>query len=209
MVPVAFQSHDKSLKPTELQYAVELGQKFPTIIAASEDFKAGYNAAGLALSAASEKWRGMVIAIHGAKLNRREASILMRGLGFIKSRVSEVLRVVESDESVFQRYIKGEMGFKAVLAIEQAKTAEQKVAKVQKPRKSNVIRSVSELIGKKLNLVASGWRVSEETTQEFAYACVKNGKRYYFAISIGPDSTGNVAGEGDEGDSSTGGTPAE
>lgn len=116
-IPSAFQSADPSLKPEQLQFAVELGAKFPGIVEQAEALKLEYTKATEALGRVGQKYYGTCNELRKAKLNRRESTLLLKGLGFSKSRVSEMLKVSEVSDELWAKFANQQIGFKATLAL--------------------------------------------------------------------------------------------
>jgi len=192
VLPPAFESHDKELKQEQLQFACELGAKYPKIVTAAQALRENLRGIDTALTAAGDLYRSLVTEVHAAKLNRRESTLLLRGLGMAGNRISEVLRVAELPAGDYNRYIKGEMGFKAVLALDTAKKkaggkdvkAGKKAAK--KPRiiihdlgdkNAQILR---DAIGGMSRLLKGG------TTTEWAHAFVSPQGKFYVAITASP-----------------------
>jgi len=197
VIPPAFQNHG-DLKPAQVQFAVEIGNKFPGIVQAAIDFEQAYSEVLSVSAKAGGKYFTLCSELRIAKMNRRESSLLLRGLGFTKNRVHEILKVSEVDDSIWNQYTAGQVGFKAVFALAgdskdgatvsdtetQVPGWESTAGGIEKtPRARNLIKDCPESIRTRLNAVANGWQV-KETPVEFAYAVVRNGKRFYFAISV-------------------------
>ncbi len=52
-----------------------------------------------------------------AALGRGESTLLLKGLGFVKTRISEILKVSEVSDELWERFASKEIGFKSVLAL--------------------------------------------------------------------------------------------
>lgn len=109
---------DTGLTPEQLLQANELHQKFPAIVIAHKKVKEQEkNLLG--------KWFALCEQLRepgtGVTLNAREMTLILRGLGEPKSRVSEIIRVVSVDDKVWADYKAQVIGFRAVLAIARGK----------------------------------------------------------------------------------------
>jgi len=117
VIPTAFIHHDPTLKPEQVQFAIELGNKFPGIVQQAEALKAETVLAAEALGRMGQKYYGTCNELRKAKLNRRESTLLLKGLGFSKSRVSEMLKVSEVSDELWAKFEGQQIGFKATLAL--------------------------------------------------------------------------------------------
>lgn len=116
-VPEAFKNPAADLKPDQLRFAIELGAKFPSIVNEATALKGAAAEADAALGRMGQKYYGFCSALRDAKLNRRESSILLKGLGFAKNRVYEILKVSEVDQVLWDKFANKQIGFKATLAL--------------------------------------------------------------------------------------------
>jgi len=106
-----------NLKKEQLLFAVELSKKFPKILHESDALKSATVLADEALRGMGQKYFGLCAEFRSAKLNRRESTLLLVALGYNKVRISEILRVSEVDDAIWDKYAKNEIGFKATLAL--------------------------------------------------------------------------------------------
>jgi len=97
--------------------AIELGAKFPEIVNQAEALKLETVHAAEALGRMGQKYYGTCNALRNAKLNRRESTLLLKGLGFSKSRVSEMLKVSEVSDELWAKFSGQQIGFKATLSL--------------------------------------------------------------------------------------------
>jgi len=79
--------------------------------------------AELALGVASDRYRGVASELRVAKLNGREASLLLRGLGFASNRVHELQKVASLPDEQWAKYVEGKIGFKAAFALRNGEPA--------------------------------------------------------------------------------------
>lgn len=105
---------DTGLTESEARFALELQKKRPELVAS-------YRAVKEAEGELKGKWIGLCEHLRkpqedGTMMNAREMSLLLRGLGEPRSRVSEIVRVVTVADPVWLEYKAGIIGFKAALA---------------------------------------------------------------------------------------------
>jgi len=86
-------------------------------VSESETLKTASRDADTALARMGERYFGFCSELRSAKLNRRESTLLLKGLGLAKSRISEILRVSEVTDEVWAKYKAGQIGFNATLAL--------------------------------------------------------------------------------------------
>jgi len=194
IVPVAFEQHDKSLKQEQLAFAIKLGEKFPAVVSAATEMRASFAVVDGAMREAGQKYFGLCSALRVTKMNRRESALLLKGLGFIKSRVSEILRVSEVSDAIWSQYSAKTIGFKAALALDAGKSsaggtdgegAEEEAAKVSAKKAKTKIHEVPASIKNALSALCTEFKrpLKGGNNTEYAAAFVKDGVRYYFAIS--------------------------
>lgn len=123
VVPKEYESHDPALKHPQLAFAIELGTKYPGIVSAAIQFRESMGQAELALGVASDRYRGVASELRTAKLNGREASLLLRGLGFASNRVHELQKVAALPDEQWSKYVEGKIGFKAAFALRNGEPA--------------------------------------------------------------------------------------
>lgn len=198
VIPEAFQAHDKDLNQQQLQFVVELGHKFPRIVEAATALRNGLTAVDKQLGEAAQLYRSLVVEVHAAKLNRRESTLLLRGLGMKANRVSEILRVAELPASEYNRYLKGEMGFKAVLALDTAKKkgkGEEVKAGLKKPARKVVIHDIDDATRLALTSALAGLmkkkRVKGASTEWALRYRATTGDNVYVAVTISPPNAGD------------------
>lgn len=114
VVPPAFEAYDKNLKPMALQMAIQIGSKNPDIVKAALDFREAYGRAG-------EKFFAVASSLRSAKLVGKEATLLMLGLGFSKSRTSEMIRLSSVSDAIWNQYSAQKVGFRVALALDKPK----------------------------------------------------------------------------------------
>jgi len=117
IVPEAFTAHDKSLSPEQLRFSIELGTKFPAIVQEAQALKTSAAEVDASLARMGQKYYGFCSELRKAKMNRRESTLLLKGLGFAKTRVSEILKVSEVDDALWAKFANNQIGFKATLAL--------------------------------------------------------------------------------------------
>jgi len=198
VIPPAFQSHTPGMSDVALAFAIELGEKHPTIVAAGVEFKDAYGRAG-------EKFYGFASALRAAKLLKKEATTLLLGLGLSKSRASEVIKVSSVSDELWAKYSAQSIGFKATLKLANGTPEGEdsggdgassdggtKPAKPVKPALK--IHDVSHAVKKALveaAIVFSNNRpLKKGEKTEYAYAHVVDGVSYYFAVTASPKNAG-------------------
>lgn len=109
---------DTGLTKEQMLQAHELHAKFPAIVAAYTKVKEQENNL-------RGKWLTLCERLRepgdGVTLNSREMTLILRGLGEPKSRVSEIIKVVSVDDKVWADYKANVIGFRAVLKLARAK----------------------------------------------------------------------------------------
>jgi len=134
-VPPAFQGHAKEMSEFALQIAVKLGADHPAIVQAAVEFSEAYGRAG-------EKFFNMASALRAAKLQKKESTLLMLGLGFSKSRASEMLRLSSVSDEIWAQYSTKAVGFRAALALDKPKAEVPPVEPgAENARQSNVVKA--------------------------------------------------------------------
>jgi len=111
------------LSEDQLKLAVALQEQCPAIVAAVREvsqFEAGLRDKYFALCTAIRETQIPVVEGATRTLNRREVTLLLRSLGYTKQRVTEINRVVEVSDEVWQKFKQKELGFRAVLSIARA-----------------------------------------------------------------------------------------
>lgn len=198
VIPPAFESYDKTLKQPQLQQAIALGAQFPLIVGAVQSLKLGLDSADVALKNAAEHYRTVVSEVHSAKLNRKEATVLLLGLGMRANRISEVLRVAELPPPAYKRYMAGELGFKAVLALDSAQKkgkGKEVKAGTKKPNRKVVIHTIGDavrpLIIEALAGLVGKKRVKGASTEWALQYRDKSGSNVYVAVTVSPPNAGD------------------
>jgi len=115
---VEFANADKTLKPEQLQMAASLAVKFPAIVSESVALRSEFAQVDAQLQRAGQRYYGFCSELRRAKLNRRESTLLLKALGYVKTRISEILKVSEVSDEIWAKYSNGQIGFKAALALE-------------------------------------------------------------------------------------------
>jgi len=139
-VPPEFRGHNKDMKPQALQAAITIGEKHPEIVKAALEFHEAYGRAG-------EKFFGMASTLRAAKLVGKEATLLMLGLGFSKSRASEMLRLSSVSDEIWAKYSAKTVGFRAALALDNGTETESSTGGTtetgaENERQSNIVKAV-------------------------------------------------------------------
>lgn len=111
IVPEAFASHDPSLKGATLALAISVGAQHPAIVQAAIDFKQAYGQAG-------ERYYTLLHTLRTAKLQKKEATAVLLGLGFNKGRASELNKLASAKDEVWAKYSAKGISFRAALALE-------------------------------------------------------------------------------------------
>jgi len=190
VIPPAFEAHAPGMKPMALQLAIQLGQKHPAIVQAVVEFRDAYGRAG-------EKYFGMASSLREAKLQKKESTALLLGLGLSKSRVSEIIRVSSVSDAIWNQYSAKSIGFKAAMQLEAGESSdggtddsEDKTDKKKADTKALKIYDVPEFIRLELAQMARGWPrpLKNGKTTEYVFRYQENPKAiaFYFAISAIP-----------------------
>jgi len=112
--PLELVAPDSGLSEGELNFAKELIAKYPRVSVAYKEVKAGEEKL-------KGKWLGLCEALRdpkdGIRLNGREMTLLLKGLGERKQRITEIVKVVSVDDALWEKYKQGILGFRAVLQI--------------------------------------------------------------------------------------------
>lgn len=119
--------NENGLSEDQTKLAMDLQQRCPGIVAAVKEvsqFEAGLRDRYFALCTAIRETQLEVTQGATRTLNRREVTLLLRSLGYTKTRVSEINRVVEVSDEVWEQFKKKELGFRAVLSIARGKPEE-------------------------------------------------------------------------------------
>jgi hypothetical protein len=116
-LPLAFANHDTTLTESQLQAAAAIAGKHADIVKESEHLRLEFDAAGVAMKRVGERYYAFCSELRKAKLNRKESTLLLKALGYVKTRISEILRVSEVDDTIWNQYKDGAIGFKATLAL--------------------------------------------------------------------------------------------
>lgn len=105
---------ETELDEANYQLACDLHAKFPQVAIRNREVKE-------AEGRLAQKYFRLCEALRepgeGMKLNGKEITLLLLGLGYRKQRVTEFRRVIEVADDVWENYKKNVIGFKAVLAI--------------------------------------------------------------------------------------------
>lgn len=105
---------DTGLSESELNFAKELIVKYPAVGVAYKEVKLGEEKL-------KGKWLRLCEALRdpkdGTRLNGREMTLLLKGLGERKQRITEIVKVVSVDDALWAKYKQGILGFRAVLQI--------------------------------------------------------------------------------------------
>lgn len=184
LIPDAFKNH-ANLKPMALQMAVTLGEKHPDIVAAVGEFKAAFNVAG-------DKYITVVSRIRQKKMLRKEATLLLLGLGVHKGRASELITLSAVGDDVWAKYTAQTIGFRAALQLGTGKSSPGGTpAKPVKPATPPLkIHDVQAEVKKALATVCATFKrpLKNGEKTEWAYAHTHDGVNYYFAITTSPKS---------------------
>jgi len=114
VLPPAFEAHDPSLQGASLALAIQVGEKNPKIVNAAHEFK-------VAVGTTGEKYLKLLHALREAKLQKKEATALLLGLGFNKGRASELNKLSTAKQEVWDQYAAKGISFRAALALEDGK----------------------------------------------------------------------------------------
>lgn len=187
VVPVAFEAHDPSLKGVALTLAIQTGEKHPEIVQAAVEFKASVGIAG-------EKYYHLLHALRHAKLQKKEATALLLGLGFNKGRASELNKLSTCKQEVWDKYSGKAISFRAALALEDGKPVKgpdsgnegskptkkkNKIHTLPKPVQSALVGALEPWLAKDSTLPAptkSGQRT------EYGFTYEANGRTLYLQI---------------------------
>lgn len=190
-LPDAFKSHDPKMSPVALALAVEVGKKHPAIVASVVELRS-------AITQAGEKYYTVLHALRSAKLQKKEATAVLLGLGLTKGRASELNKLSACSDEVWAKYSSKAVGFRAALALENgetdgesspggtgeeteapAKRKKHKIHSVPKPLQSYLIEFGNKWLDKDSTLpdaTKSGKRT------EYGFTVESNGKTLYFSI---------------------------
>lgn len=190
VVPPAFAAHDKSLNDSGLAYAVQLGEKHPAIVKAAIEFQDVYNRAG-------EKFFGFASALREAKLLKKEATLLLLGLGLSKSRTSEMIKLSSVSDEVWAKYSAKAVGFRAALALEDGKSSTGGTEEDGEEGEGTTTRKNEKKAPLKIHDIPEKSRVAfldackafsrplkGGKPTEYALACTHDGVNFYIALSV-------------------------
>lgn len=180
VVPAAFENHDKSLKGATLQLAIQTGEKHPEIVQAVTELRA-------AMAVTGEKYYHVLHTLRAAKLDKKSATALLLGLGFLKSVASELNRLSSAKEEVWQQYSAKAIGFRAALALENGKpatnqTSGNETAAPSTPREVAKIHSFPRPVADALRAAVESWLLPDGTRT--LPAPNKSGKRTEYGLTI-------------------------
>lgn len=187
---------DTGLTKEQMIQAAELHAKFPAIVKAYEKVKEQENNL-------RGKWFSLCERLRepgeGVTLNSREMTLILRGLGEPKSRVSEIIKVVSVDDKVWAQYKANVVGFRAVLKLARCKdeategetteTPETEGA-ADKPKDKPVIKTLPKVLQDMLvQYLGANAALMEPTGKgfyEFTYATSINshGRKFTVAIEV-------------------------
>jgi len=188
IVPAELEHHDPKMSQAQLALAVLVARKNPQIVAEGLAFREAYNRAG-------ERYFGMCNALRSAKLVKKEGTALLLGLGFSKSRASEVIRLSSVSDAIWAKYSAGSVGFKAALELdapqeESSAGGTEAEGDAKKPAKAAVKihdlpKEVHVAFTEACALIARPLKKGAKT--EWAYACrTPDGVNFYLAITASP-----------------------
>jgi len=207
IVPLVLTEADKSLTPEQVKFASELGAKFPKVVEAVSHFNKDFATATEKMAAANASYFVMCSELRTAKLNRRESTLLLKGLGMIKQRITEVLRVTEVSDELWAKYEGKALGFRAVLKIARTEDASDETEPTQatvpgtepettvKPLKPQVvIHEIKQpLKGALMQALREAGELRKNGEQtEYALGFVHEDKRFYIALTVGTKVKGEA-----------------
>lgn len=187
IVPTAFEAHDPSLKGAGLTLAIQTGEKHPEIVQAAIEFKASVGLAG-------EKYYHLLHALRNAKLQKKEATALLLGLGFNKGRASELNKLSTCKQEVWDKYSGKAISFRAALALEDGKPVKgpdsgnegdkpsKKKAKIHalpKPVQAALVTALEPWLAKDSTLPAP---TKSGNRTEYGFTYEANGRTLYLQI---------------------------
>lgn len=190
VLPTAFESHDPSLKGAGLQLAIQVGTRHPEIVQSVVELKASIAQAG-------EKYYHVLHALRAAQLPKKEATALLLGLGFSKSRASELNKLSSVKDEVWAKYSEKSIGFKAALALENGGSSAVGTSHsgnegdAPTPRKKNKIHSLPKPVSAAIMEAVTPWLAKDSTLpkpmksgkrSEYGFTVEQNGLTLYFQI---------------------------
>lgn len=117
VLPDAFKNHDLKMTPENIRFAVELGEKHPAVVESVVALQSSLHELENVAKVAGEKYFRTVKALRETKLNRREATLLLKGLGFSKVTASKLQKVAEVSPELWAKYEAKQLGFNATLLL--------------------------------------------------------------------------------------------
>lgn len=189
-------NHAPGMSAIQLALAGKLAQEYPAIVKAAEDFRDHYVRTG-------EKYFTLCKTVRDSKLAKKAATALLLGLGFPKSRASEIITVSAVSDELWAKYSAQSVGFKATLKLanpkpevppseqatqggetetetETAPAPRAKPVKIHDITDENVKAALREVV----TVFNRPLKGGEKT--EWAYAHRLDGVNYYFAITASP-----------------------
>lgn len=143
ITPVTVETLENShgLKPADAKRAALLQIKFPEVVQAVDDIARQETLLGDKYFELCSRLRAAKVEVNAEpsakgeepkttkrNLSRDEVTVLLRSLGYAKSRVSEINRVIEVTDEIWAQYANRSLTYRSTLAIargkEEAKTAE-------------------------------------------------------------------------------------
>lgn len=173
VVPAAFKN--TSLKGASLTLAINTGVKHPEIVQAVTELAGAMQAAG-------EKYYHVLHTLRAAKLQKKEATALLLGLGLTKGRASELNKLSSAKEEVWKKYSEKTVGFRAALALENGKSSP--VGTPGKKRVVAKIHSVPKDIQTMIAESVKGWVKPNKDGKrtEYGFTVEQDGITLYFQI---------------------------
>jgi len=187
VVPTAFEKHNpKDINGTRLQMAIAVGAKNPLIVSAVEGFRDKMGEAGKA-------YYNVVKALREAKLPKKEATLLLLGLGLAKSRASELNKLSTVKEEVWAKYHEGTIGFRAALQLEEGKVppGKQEDGSGKTRKEKAKIHTLPKPLQPMLVELGTVWLAKDSTLPkamksgnrtEYGFTYEANGQTLYFGI---------------------------
>lgn len=177
-LPEAFRNHDPKMKPAALQLAIATGAKHPEIVHSVVELASAMQNAG-------EKYYRVLHVLRAAKLQKKEVTALLLGLGIHKSRASQLNALSSCKDEVWKKYSEKAIGFRAALELENGE--EPKPSDSDESKKKRVkakIHPVPKPIQTALAEAVAGWEKPNKAGKrtEYGFTVERDGITLYFQI---------------------------
>lgn len=192
VMPAAFKNHAPDMSATALALAIQVGEKHPQIVRAVTEL-------GKSLAVVGEKYYQVLHTLRHAKLQKKEATALLLGLGLTKGRASELNKLSSCSDEVWAKYSAKAIGFRAALALEngevppgepgEGEDASEKEA--PKPREKHKIHTLPKPVSKALAEALLPWLARDSTLPrpnksdkrtEYGFTIEADGRTLYIQI---------------------------